>query len=121
MTVLVGLCSELYGLRLCCIFGGDAASGRANLVVHDVSSLISMVFAGLSPLVIEAVDDRGGAVRVQARTAGGPVACPGCGALTARVHAYHERTVADVPLDARPVSVVVWVRRLVCSALRCAR
>ena len=40
--------------------------------------------------------------------------CPGCGAFSDRVHAYHRRTMADVPPDARRVSVVVRARRLLC-------
>ena len=47
------------------------------------------------------------------------MACPGCGASTARVHDYHEQTVADVPVDARRVQVVVRIRRLVCPARGC--
>jgi transposase len=89
--------------------------------VHDVSLLINVVFAGLSPLVVEEVADRDGVILVRARTPGGPSLCPGCGTSSERVHAYHERTVADVPLDARRVSVVVRVRRLLCPALHCAR
>ena len=80
-----------------------------------------MVFAGLSPLVIEDVADAVGGIRVRARTPGGPVPCPGCGAFSDRVHAYHRRTVADVPLDARRVSVVVRVRRLLCPSAACTR
>ncbi|MBB4940635.1 transposase [Streptosporangium album] len=38
---------------------------------------------------------------------------------TTRVHGYHERSVADVPVDARRVLVVVRVRRLVCPTRGC--
>lgn len=55
-----------------------------------------MVFSSLLPLVIEDVTDEGGVIHVRARTPGGPVAYPGCGTGTARVHGYHERVVADV-------------------------
>jgi transposase len=37
------------------------------------------------------------------------------------VHGYHERTVADVPVDGRRVLVRVRVRRMRCPALGCAR
>ena len=47
------------------------------------------------------------------------VACPGCGALTERVHGYHERVVTDVPVDARRVVLQVRVRRLVCPTRGC--
>ena len=56
---------------------------------------------------------------VRARTRDGAVACPGCGAGTARVHEYHERTAADVPVDGRRVLVRVRVRRMRCPALDC--
>ncbi|HZP52493.1 transposase family protein, partial [Actinocrinis sp.] len=82
---------------------------------------MSVVFSGLAPLVIEGVTDEGGLIRVWARTPGGPVACPGCGTGTNRVHAYHKRVVADVPLDARRVRIVVGVRRLKCTVVQCVR
>lgn len=82
---------------------------------------MSVVFAGLSPLVIEEVADQGGWIRVWARTPGGPVRCPGCGVETSRVHAYAERVLADVALDGRRVRVTVRVRRLRCLAEDCGR
>ena len=39
------------------------------------------MFSGLSSLVIDDVTDLDGVIVVRARTAGGPVPCPGCGAL----------------------------------------
>lgn len=85
----------------------------------DGDELIGVVFSGLTPLVIEAVIDEGGRIVVRARTPHGTVACPGCGALTQRVHGYHERVLADVPVDARRVVVRVRVRRLVCPTRGC--
>jgi transposase len=80
---------------------------------------MGIVFSGLSSLVIEDVTDQGEVIAVRARTAGGPVPCPGCGARTGRVHGYHERVVADVPQDGRPVVVHVRVRRMRCPVLGC--
>nr|WP_274919664.1 ISL3 family transposase [Streptomyces sp. WZ-12] len=77
------------------------------------------MFSGLSALVIEDVAGDGEAVRVTARTRDVPVPCPVCGVPTAKVHGYHHRTVADVPVDGR--RVVVRVRRLVCPVLGCRR
>jgi hypothetical protein len=74
---------------------------------------------GLSALVIEDVEDAGEVVRVRARTPGGAVRCPGCGTQTERVHGYHKRAVADVPVDGRRVSVVVRARRMRCPVLGC--
>ncbi|WP_131770623.1 transposase family protein, partial [Candidatus Protofrankia datiscae] len=54
-------------------------------------------------------------------TRAGPVACPRCGTLTARVHGYHRRRLADLPVGDRPVVIEVTVRRLVCPSLDCAQ
>lgn len=85
------------------------------------SDLASMVFSGLSALVIEDVADEEDLIRVRARTRGGPVGCPGCGSSSAWVHAFCERVLTDVPVDARPVVLVVRVRRLVCGNFGCPR
>ncbi|WP_425296940.1 ISL3 family transposase [Nocardia abscessus] len=85
----------------------------------EVNVSAAVAFSGLSPLVVEEVVDEGEQVAVRARTPGGPAICPGCGAESARVHGYYLRTVADVPLDGRPVVVRVRVRRLVCPTRDC--
>ncbi|GII32960.1 hypothetical protein Pmi06nite_64020 [Planotetraspora mira] len=85
----------------------------------DLDELVRVVFSGLSPLVVKDVVDEGERIRVRARTPDGSATCSGCGAETARVHGYHDRTVADVPIDARRVLVVVQVRRLVCPTGGC--
>ncbi|MFE3202338.1 ISL3 family transposase [Embleya sp. NPDC059237] len=79
------------------------------------------MFSGLAPLVVEEVADEGEVIRVRARTPGGPVDCPDCGSRTGRVHAFHQRTVADVPVDARRVVVPARLRRLVCPTAACPR
>jgi transposase len=85
----------------------------------DVTGLVGIVFSGLSALVIEDVEDTGDVIRVRARTRDTAVACPGCRTETARVHGYHERTAADVPVGGRRVVVRVRVRRMRCPALDC--
>jgi transposase len=87
--------------------------------MSDVDELMGTVFSGLSPLVIDDVADQGERILIRARTPAGMVACPGCGALTERVHGYHERVIADVPVDARRVVLRVRVRRLVCPTRGC--
>ncbi|MGX1977191.1 ISL3 family transposase [Streptomyces kronopolitis] len=89
--------------------------------MRDVNELVAVVFSGLSALVIEDVADDGEAVRVTARARDVPVPCPVCGVPTAKVHGYHHRTVADVPVDGRRVVVRVRVRRLACPVLGCRR
>jgi transposase len=85
----------------------------------DVAEFVGTVFSGLSVLVIEDIADGGDVIVVRARTRHGAVACPGCGAETARVHGYYERTAADVPAGGRRVVVKVRVRRLRCAVLNC--
>jgi transposase len=85
----------------------------------DVIKLVGIVFSGLSVLVIEDAEDLGDAIWVQARTRDGAVACPRCGTETARVHGYHERTAADVPVGGRRVLIRLRVRRMRCPVLDC--
>ncbi|MET7519651.1 ISL3 family transposase, partial [Streptomyces sp. NPDC005480] len=79
------------------------------------------MFSGLSALVIEGVTGEGEVIRVSARTRDDPVPCPACGTRTARVHGFHGRVLADVPVDGRRIAVSVRVRRLVCPVLDCPR
>jgi transposase len=85
----------------------------------DVNELVRMVFSGLSPLVIEDMADERERIIVWARTPLDTAACPACGASSGRVHGYHWRTVADIPVDGRRVMVRVRVRRLVCPTGGC--
>jgi transposase len=87
--------------------------------VRDVNELVGVVFSGLSALVVEGVADEGEVIWVSARTRDDPVPCPMCGRPTGRVHGFHGRVVADVPVDGRRVAVSVRVRRLVCPVLEC--
>jgi transposase len=89
--------------------------------VLKIEDLSDVVFAGLSALVIEGVEDEGDRIRVMARTRDEPMPCPACGVPTGRVHGYAGRTVRDVPVDGRPVMVSLQMRRLVCPARGCPR
>ncbi|MYS81795.1 ISL3 family transposase [Streptomyces sp. SID5474] len=82
---------------------------------------MGVVFSGLSALVVAGVTDEGEFIRVSARTRDDPVACPMCGQLTGRVHGFHRRVIADVPVDGRRVVASVRVRRMVCPVLGCPR
>jgi transposase len=87
--------------------------------VRDVNEIVAVVFSGLSAPVIEGVTGEDEVIRVSARTRGDPVPCPACGTRTARVHGFHGRVLADVPVDGRRIVVWVRVRRLVCLVLDC--
>lgn len=62
-----------------------------------------------------------GVVHFSARTREVPVACPDCGRSSARVHSRYSRTLADLAVGGRPVSVGLSVRRLFCDRPRCGR
>jgi transposase len=83
--------------------------------------LIRTLLPELSSLVIDEVVDQGGVVRVVARTQVLPVACPTCDQPTGRVHAYHRRRIAGLPVAGRGVVVEVRVRRLRCLTAGCPR
>ncbi|MTE16811.1 hypothetical protein GLP40_29170 [Nocardia sp. CT2-14] len=86
-----------------------------------MDNIVGLVFSGLLPLVMEGVAVEGERVVVRARTASLPAVCSRCGAESVRVHSYHDRTVADLPLDGRLVFVRVRVRRLMCSTPQCCK
>ncbi|MEV8438679.1 transposase family protein [Actinosynnema sp. NPDC051121] len=67
-----------------------------------MAMLVGVVCSGLSALVVEGVVDAGDVIVVRASTRGEEVACPSCGTPTGRVHAFHERVPADVPVGGRP-------------------
>lgn len=94
-------------------------AGVVASFVDDVNKLVQAVFSGLSPLVVEDVTDEGERIVVRARTPQDTAVCPICGGSSGRVHGYHWRTVADVPVDGRRVVVGVRVRRLVCPTHGC--
>ncbi|WP_328930025.1 ISL3 family transposase [Streptomyces sp. NBC_00190] len=87
--------------------------------MESVNELAATVFSGVSPLVIEDVLDERERVVVRARTPEKAAVCPVCRASSGRVHGYHWRTVADVPVDGRRVVIRVRVRRLVCPTHGC--
>lgn len=70
---------------------------------------------------VEGVQDAGDVIVVRASTRGEEVSCPTCGTPTRRVHAFHERIPADVPVDGRRVLVRLRIRRMRCPVSECAR
>ena len=47
--------------------------------------------------------------------------CPGCGAVSQRVHSRYRRILGDLPLSGHPVRLSVWARRFRCDAVLCGR
>ncbi|WP_410007854.1 ISL3 family transposase [Planotetraspora sp. A-T 1434] len=79
------------------------------------------MFPQLGHVVVERVVAEGQVVRVRARTRTAAVACPDCGEPAQRVHGYHLRRLADVPVGDRQVVIDLRVRRLVCPTRGCPR
>ena len=46
---------------------------------------------------------------------------PGCRGRSSRVHARYQRQLADLPLGARQVQIIVHIRRFKCANPRCAQ
>nr|WP_280142202.1 transposase family protein [Rhizobium tibeticum] len=53
--------------------------------------------------------------------AGAPAACPACGRMSRTVRSRYCRQVADLPLSARRVRLLVQRRRFACDAVLCGR
>lgn len=83
--------------------------------------MIKTLFPQLSSLVIDEVVGEDRVLRVRARTSTAAVSCPQCKQPADRVHAYHLRRLADLPVGGRGVVIDLRVRRLVCSTKSCPR
>jgi transposase len=64
-------------------------------------------------------DDSGTVITV--RHSSSVSACPRCGRASRRVHSRYQRHVLDLPMAARPVRLVVVVRRFHCDAVLCGQ
>ncbi|GAB2471007.1 transposase family protein [Xylanimonas ulmi] len=87
----------------------------------DASVLVRAVFAGLDGLVVQDVEEGEGGLVLAVTTRGGPAGCPVCGQPSTRLHAWHERAPADLPVAGLRVVLRVRVRRLVCQSPHCPR
>jgi transposase len=71
--------------------------------------------------VVERVERTAGGLIIESRSALPAASCPGCGAISARVHGRYRRRLCDAPLGGTPVVVALQVRRFVCATAHCAR
>ena len=92
------------GFRL----GGTASSGT----VVRCDELVGDLFAHLSELLVERVFFEGGAIRLAARTREAEATCPGCAAVSNRVHSTYGRSLAGTTVGDRPALIEPTVRRL---------
>jgi transposase len=84
---------------------------------HDLSVLLSH----LAEVEVERIEQMGGVVRISARTASSPVACPSCGSVSSRVHSRYGRRLADTAVGGQRTAIVLEVRRLFCDEPDCDR
>jgi transposase len=75
----------------------------------------------LAVVEVEGVSRAGGPVRIMARTRSVPAACPGCGALSRRVHSRYERRLLDTAVGGCEVVICLSVRRFFCLSAQCAK
>ena len=47
--------------------------------------------------------------------------CPRCGTLASRIHSRYQRTLADLPMIQRPVTLTLHVRRFFCDQMTCSQ
>src|SRR5579862_5569071 len=70
---------------------------------------------------VEQVFIAGRSVRVRARTCSPAAACPGCGAVSARVHSSYERRLLDTAAGGQEVLICLSARRFFCLVPACPK
>ena len=70
----------------------------------------------MADVEVEEVFRVGGSVRVVARAKDSPAACPGCGAVSGRVHSWYVRRLLDTAAGGCEVVICLAVRRFFCLA-----
>ncbi|MEW2121786.1 transposase family protein [Streptomyces sp. NPDC005474] len=90
-------------------------------MMSECDDLVRIVSPHLDAVRVERVWVEGGVVHIFARTRELSVACPDCGVSATRVHSRYARTLADLAVGGRPVSIGLSVRRLFCNSPYCER
>ena len=62
---------------------------------------------------------KGGAVHIELSANHSSSQCPSCGRLSSRVHGRYWRTIADLPQEDIPVSILLRARKFFCVEERC--
>jgi transposase len=71
--------------------------------------------------VVEGVNNDLVGTAITVRPAGKTSQCPGCGAVSARIHSRYRRRLTDLPIANRSVRIVILARRFHCDAVLCGR
>jgi hypothetical protein len=82
---------------------------------------LGVLLPHLAGVMVEAVTAAAGLLVVTARARAPEAACPGCGAVSRRVHSRYCRTLADAAVGGRPVAIALAVRRFFCADPGCPR
>src|ERR1035438_2035649 len=98
-----------------------AAAGRVLEVSGQGEELLFILFPHLRGLRVQQVEDTGDTVVIRACCRAPQARCPGCGAVSWRVHGGYARVVADGAAGGRPVLIVLSVRRFRCPEPSCAK
>ncbi len=70
---------------------------------------------------VEGVCRAGGSVRILARTRSSSARCPGCGAVSFRVHSRYQRRLLDTAIGGCEVVICLSIRRFLCLSPQCAK
>ena len=80
-----------------------------------------MLFPHLADVEVEGISQAGGPVRILGRTRSVWAACPGCGAVSRRVHSRYQRRLLDTAIGGSEVVICLAVRRFLCLSPDCAK
>jgi len=83
--------------------------------------VIAALLPHLSGTVIVGVREVAGRVVLLVRDAAAEAACPGCGAVSGRVHSRYQRLLRDAPAGGRPVVICLVARRFFCPDPACPK
>jgi transposase len=75
----------------------------------------------LANVKVEELKRDGRSIRIMARARSMSAACPGCGAVSRRVHSRYERRLLDTAAGGSEVVVCLAVRRFLCPGADCAK
>ncbi|MEV4040417.1 ISL3 family transposase [Streptomyces umbrinus] len=83
--------------------------------------LQNLLFPSVSGVAVTSVEMHCAAIRIEARCTPTGAACPDCGYWTERVHSSYLRFPADLPTAGRRATVILRVRRFLCTGEACRR
>jgi transposase len=80
---------------------------------------LGVLLPHLAGVIVEETAAAAGLLLLLARARAATAACPGCGAVSGRVHSRYSRRLADASLGGRRVEILLTVRRFFCASPAC--